>query len=66
MARADDNELIDSFEEFYRSYYRNEIGELAQKYPNEEKSLYVDWQDLYRFDPDLADDFRNKPTQLLE
>ncbi|PSQ35323.1 hypothetical protein BRD08_07365 [Halobacteriales archaeon SW_10_66_29] len=66
MARADDTELIDSFEEFYRSYYRNEIGELAQKYPNEEKSLYVDWQDLYRFDPDLADDFRNKPTQLLE
>ena len=66
MARADDTELIDRFEEFYRSYYRNEIGELAQKYPNEQKSLYVDWQDLYRFDPDLADDFRNKPQQLQE
>jgi replicative DNA helicase Mcm len=66
MARADDTELIDRFEEFYRSYYRNEIGELAQKYPNEQKSLSVDWQDLYRFDPDLADDFRNKPQQLQE
>jgi replicative DNA helicase Mcm len=66
MARADDTELIDQFEEFYRSYYRNEIGELAQKYPSEQKSLYVDWQDLYRFDPDLADDFRNKPGQLCE
>jgi len=66
MARADDTELIDRFEEFYRSYYRNEIGELAQKYPNEQKSLYVDWQDIYRFDPDLADDFRNKPQQLRE
>jgi len=66
MARADDTELIDKFEEFYRSYYRNEIGELAQKYPSEQKSLYVDWQDLYRFDPDLADDFRNKPEQLRE
>ncbi len=66
MARADDTELIDTFEEFYRSYYRNDIGELAQKYPTEQKSLYVDWQDLYRFDPDLADDFRTKPEQLTE
>ncbi|WP_340098598.1 LAGLIDADG family homing endonuclease [Salinibaculum salinum] len=66
MARADDTELIDTFEEFYRNYYRNAIGELAQKYPTEQKSLYVDWDDLYRFDPDLADDFRNKPQQLQE
>jgi len=66
MARADDTELIDRFEEFYRNYYRNEIGELAQKYPTEGKSLYVDWGDLYRFDPDLADDYRNKPGQLTE
>ncbi len=66
MARADDTELIDRFEEFYRNYYRNEIGELAQQYPTEEKSLYVDWRDLYRFDPDLADDLRSKPGQLIE
>ncbi|MEF8887155.1 MAG: LAGLIDADG family homing endonuclease [Haloarculaceae archaeon] len=66
MARAEDTELIDVFEEFYRSYYRNEIGELAQKYPTEQKSLYIDWGDLYRFDPDLADDFRTKPDQLRE
>ena len=31
MAIGDDAELIDRFEEFYRDYYRNEIGELAQK-----------------------------------
>jgi replicative DNA helicase Mcm len=66
MARAEDTELIDSFEEFYRSYYRNDIGELAQQYPSEGKSLYVDWRDLYRYDSDLADDFRNKPEQLRE
>ena len=66
MATADNTELIDSFEEFYRNYYRNEIGELAQKYPSDKKSLFVDWQDLYRFDPDLADDFRSQPEQLQE
>ena len=66
MAAADEPEFTETFQEFYRSYYRNEIGELARKYPTEQKSLYVDWQDLYRFDPDLADDFRRKPGQLIE
>jgi replicative DNA helicase Mcm len=66
MARAEDTEVIDLFEEFYRDYYRNEIGDLAQKYPTEKKSLYIDWQELYRFDPDLADDFRNHPEQFQD
>ncbi|PSP92691.1 XRE family transcriptional regulator [Halobacteriales archaeon QS_4_62_28] len=63
---VDNTELTDAFEEFYRNYYRNEIGELAQKYPNDRKSLWVDWQDLYRFDPDLADDVRSKPGQMRD
>ena len=66
MARAENAEIIDRFDEFYRSYYRNEIGELAQKYPSEQKSLYVDWNDLYRFDPDIADDFIAQPQQMRE
>ncbi|WP_255151092.1 minichromosome maintenance protein MCM [Halorarius halobius] len=66
MARAENAEIIDRFEEFYRTYYRNEIGELAQKYPNEQKSLYVDYDDLYRFDTDLADDFTAQPQQMTE
>jgi replicative DNA helicase Mcm len=66
MAIGDDAELIDRFEEFYRDYYRNEIGELAQKYPNEQRSLYLDWNDLYRYDPDIADDFVAKPGQMRE
>jgi replicative DNA helicase Mcm len=66
MARAENTEVIDKFEQFYRDYYRNEIGELAQKYPNEQRSLYVDWDDLYRFDPDLADDFIAQPDQMRD
>ncbi|QLH76301.1 helix-turn-helix domain-containing protein [Halosimplex rubrum] len=66
MARAENTELIDSFEELYRDYYRNEIGELAQKYPTEQKSLYLDWGDIYRFDPDLADDVRSHPEDLRD
>ncbi|MDG5776101.1 LAGLIDADG family homing endonuclease [Haloarculaceae archaeon H-GB1-1] len=66
MAQAENTELIDLFEEFYRDYYRNEIGQLAQKYPNDQKSLWIDHQDLYRFDPDLAEDYRTQPEQLQE
>ncbi|EMA53105.1 minichromosome maintenance protein MCM [Halococcus thailandensis] len=66
MARAENADLIDDFEEFYRNYYRNEIGELAQQYPNERRSLFIDWSDLYRFDSDLADDYRSQPDQLQE
>ncbi|AFZ72934.1 LAGLIDADG family homing endonuclease [Natronobacterium gregoryi] len=64
MAQAGTSELVDSFEQFFRNYYDNEIKQLAQQYPNEKRSLYVDWQDLYRFDPDLADDFLSQPEQL--
>ncbi|NEU58418.1 minichromosome maintenance protein MCM [Halorussus sp. MSC15.2] len=66
MARAENTELIDNFEQFYRRYYSDEIGELAQNYPNEQRSLHVDWTDLYRYDADLADDFVSKPEQLRE
>ncbi len=64
MAQAGNSELVDAFEQFFRNYYDNEIKQLAQRYPNEQRSLYVDWQDLYRFDPDLADDYINQPEQL--
>jgi replicative DNA helicase Mcm len=66
MAQAENAELVDSFEQFYRNYYRDDIGKLAQQYPNERRSLYVDWQDLYKYDPDLADDYLSKPEQLQE
>ncbi|WIV68433.1 LAGLIDADG family homing endonuclease [Natrialbaceae archaeon AArc-T1-2] len=64
MAQAGTSELVDAFEQFFRSYYDNGIKQLAQRYPTEQRSLYVDWQDLYRYDPDLADDYLNKPEQL--
>lgn len=66
MAHAENTELIDTFEQFYRRYYSDEIGELAQKYPDEQRSLYVDWVDIYRFDTDLADDFLSQPEQVRE
>ncbi len=66
MAQAANTELIDAFEQFLREYYDTQVKQLAQRYPNEQRSLRIDWEDLYRFDPDLADDFLNQPEQLQE
>ncbi|MDX1745411.1 MAG: hypothetical protein R3324_05690, partial [Halobacteriales archaeon] len=64
MATVENTELVERFDQFFRNYYREAIGELAQRYPNEQRSLTVDWADLYRFDQDLADDYLAQPDQL--
>ncbi|WP_137288858.1 minichromosome maintenance protein MCM [Natronorubrum halophilum] len=57
-------ELTESFLTFFRNYYDEEVRTLAQHYPNERRSLEVDWEDLYRFDPEFADDYLAQPEQL--
>ncbi|WP_311170420.1 LAGLIDADG family homing endonuclease [Halobellus ordinarius] len=67
MAQAPNpSDITDRFIQFYRKYYRDEIGTLAQKYPNEQRSLYIDHDDLYKFDAELAEEYRNKPDQHQE
>ncbi|WP_259536483.1 LAGLIDADG family homing endonuclease [Halalkaliarchaeum sp. AArc-CO] len=66
MATAGTDDLTERFIQFYRNYYREQIGQLAQRYPNEQRSLYVDYDDLYTFDPDLAEDYLAKPEQFRE
>jgi len=48
--------VLDKLKNFYDRYCEDEIGTLLDKYPSEQKSLYIDFADLYQFDADLADD----------
>jgi replicative DNA helicase Mcm len=57
-------EIVDKFESFLHDYYRDEIGTLAQNYPNEQQSLYIGAKDLYTFDPDLLNDWQKKPEKM--
>jgi replicative DNA helicase Mcm len=66
MARAENTELVEDFETFLRRYYSDEVATLASKYPTEDRSLEIDWMDLYRYDDDLADDYLTNPEQLRE
>lgn len=62
---VDNHELLDAFDEFLGRYYDDAIRELAEGFPSEQQSLTVDWNDLFRYDPDLVDDFREDPETLL-
>jgi replicative DNA helicase Mcm len=54
--------LLDVLDEFITDYYLDALAEIPQ---SDQESLHIDFADLYRFDPDLADDFRSKPDELL-
>jgi replicative DNA helicase Mcm len=60
------HDLLDEIEEFYDRYYRDDLAELAKDYPKDAQSLWVSYGDLFRYEPKLADDFREKPRQVLE
>lgn len=61
---SDSRKTADKLESFLKGYYRDEIGQLAQRYPNDQQSLAVQWMDLYRYDTDLADDYLEKPEVM--
>lgn len=51
---------------FLRNYYREEIAELAQAYPNDRKSLFLNYDDLFKYSTDLTDDFARNPGRIRE
>jgi len=59
-------ELVGSLQDFYRNYCRDEIGELLNKYPKDQQSLFIEAHDLYRKEPELLEDWKAKPEQLRE
>jgi replicative DNA helicase Mcm len=64
MSNAVRNPIEEKFEQFYRMYYHEEISELAKKYPNEKRSLFVEYLTLFQFDADLARDFVESPVKV--
>ncbi|MHC1595737.1 MAG: minichromosome maintenance protein MCM [Candidatus Syntropharchaeales archaeon] len=59
-----DDTGVERWMEFLRRYYSDEVRELSVYYPDK-KSLYVDFQDIERFDPGLASELIENPTELL-
>ncbi|MFC7071061.1 LAGLIDADG family homing endonuclease [Halobaculum lipolyticum] len=66
MSQAAEGQDVDAFLSFYRTYYSDDVSRLAQNYPKEQRSLYVDYNDLYTYDPDLAERYLNRPGEMQE
>lgn len=64
--KTTDTDLTQRMIRFLRNWYQDQIGQLANEYPKENRSLRVDYSDLYSFEPDIADDYRQSPDQLRE
>jgi len=64
--KTEGEKLVDRFIQFYRNYYEDEIDTLAEEYPDQRRSLYVDYNDLFTFDRDLAEDWITKPDRIQE
>ena len=52
------------FEEFFSTIYKDDVFEILEKYPDE-RSLTVNYEELEKFDPDLADLLITKPDEVI-
>jgi len=46
----------DDLQKFIRHYCKDELADLLEHYPSEKSWFEVDWMDLYKWNPDFADD----------
>ena len=58
--------LVDDLARWLESEYADEIAKLAQRYPSEQDYLTISWNDLFRHDATVADDYLNNPRQMGE
>jgi DNA replicative helicase MCM subunit Mcm2 (Cdc46/Mcm family) len=59
----DASEQIEKFQEFFEITYKKELPELVRK---GKKSLVVDFSNLIKFDPDLAENLLQEPEEVIK
>ena len=65
MEKIDLGPLVAAFHEFFTTTYRQKIDDLLLVYPKR-RSPEVDYRQLERFDPELADRLIQVPDAVLE
>jgi len=60
MLTDDENDALDTF---VRTYCENEVARVAQGYPSDTQSFYIDWMDLYQATPKFADRITDDPEE---
>ncbi|MDI6888457.1 MAG: LAGLIDADG family homing endonuclease [Methanocellales archaeon] len=57
-------DTVSRWEEFLEQYYKEHILQLASTYP-EERSLFIEFPDIVKKDPELADALLERPHEIL-
>jgi len=65
MDKVDLTPIVSLFNDFFTSIYTEQIDKLLMDYPRR-KSINVDYEDLERFDPDIADKLIKEPDIVIE
>ena len=58
------HDVVEQLAELLERDYRADLGELAQRYPGDQQHLTIDWSDLYRYSPAIADDYLQQPELM--
>ncbi len=65
MEKPDLTPMVALFNDFFTSIHKSRIDELLLVYPAR-RSLMVDYEELERFDPDIADRLVKEPDNVIE
>ncbi len=65
MEEQDTSSLVNFFNDFFKLSYKDKVNALLVSYP-EQKSLLVDYKDLEKFDPDIADKLIKIPELMIK
>jgi len=57
--------LLQDLVTFYKNYYKEEVGALAQAYPKDKAGIDIDYPELYQFSPEVASNIESDPAGLL-
>ena len=64
--RKENETLTETLIRFYRERYQEPVATLAQHYPKEQRSLVIDYDDLFAFDHRIAEDYLEQPGEMRE
>lgn len=64
MSKSTQTQLADEFTEFVLHEHKDDLAEWIQDRGPDNRSLVVDWGDLYRYNSDLAQDLLDQPSQV--
>lgn len=63
--QSDSTDVVGDLGTFLRRYYHEDIGQLAGRFPREQRSLTIEYGDLFQYSPEIAEDLAEAPDTII-